>query len=344
MPWAGTSWSLTFPVLRAATDEAELDELVAWRHERACATDVMRGWTCPGLRFAPSGLRIYAPVEMTGAPVPQRPSRTGRRAMKFGLFGGAKSGGDASTDSQTYHKFIDYVLCAEELGYASLFVVEHHFTGNSQVSASLNLLSFLAGRTQRMRLGTAVVVLPWHNPVLLAEQVATLDLLSNGRFDFGVGKGYRDSEFESFCIAKDEATERFDECMDILRKAWTSGGRFSHQGKHWNFRNIVVEPRPVQQPHPPFWMGAGGPEGIRRAGREGYNLLLDQIAPIELTVERVAIYRAELEQQGQRFDGMRVGVTRALQIVRSEEERRTAFALRRKTIAAIGALARGPGA
>jgi alkanesulfonate monooxygenase SsuD/methylene tetrahydromethanopterin reductase-like flavin-dependent oxidoreductase (luciferase family) len=265
--------------------------------------------------------------------------------MKFGLFGGAKSSGDgASADSQSYGKFIDYVLYAEELGYESLFVVEHHFTGNSQVSASLNLLSFLAGRTTRMRLGTAVVVLPWHNPVLLAEQVATLDLLSNGRFDFGVGKGYRDSEFESFCIPKPEATERFDECMAILRKAWTSTDRFTHQGKFWNFRNIVVEPRPVQRPHPPFWMGAGSPEAIRRAGREGYNMLLDQIAPIELTIERVAAYRAEREAQGLPFDGMQVGVTRALQICRTEEERQQAFALRRKTLAAIGALARGPGA
>jgi alkanesulfonate monooxygenase SsuD/methylene tetrahydromethanopterin reductase-like flavin-dependent oxidoreductase (luciferase family) len=205
-------------------------------------------------------------------------------------------------------------------------------------------LSVLAGRTSRMRLGTAVVVVPWHNPVLLAEQAATLDLLSGGRFDFGVGKGYRDSEFASFCIPKEEATERFDEAMEILRKAWTTPGRFSHHGKRWHFENIVVEPRPVQQPHPPFWMGAGSPEGITRAGREGYNLLLDQIAPIELTIERVAIYRAALEAAGQRFDGMRVGVTRAVQIVRTEEERAQAFALRRKTLAAIGALARGPGA
>jgi alkanesulfonate monooxygenase SsuD/methylene tetrahydromethanopterin reductase-like flavin-dependent oxidoreductase (luciferase family) len=285
-----------------------------------------------------------APVEATTQPCDKAGLQGPELPMKFGLFGGAKSGGQASSDSQNYGKFIDYVLCAEELGYESLFVVEHHFTGNSQVSASLNLLSFIAGRTQRMRLGTAVVVLPWHNPVLLAEQVATLDLLSSGRFDFGVGKGYRDNEFESFCIPKAEATERFDECMDILRKAWTTSGRFTHQGKHWNFRDIVVEPRPVQQPHPPFWMGAGSPEGIRRAGREGFNLLLDQIAPIELTIERVATYRDEIEQQGQSFDGMRVGVTRAVQVVRNDEERRNAFAARRRTLAAIGALARGPGA
>ena len=103
--------------------------------------------------------------------------------MKFGLFGGAKSSGEGPVgDSLGYAKYIDYVLYAEQLGYHSVFVVEHHFTGVGQLSASLNFLSYLAGRTQHIRLGTAVVVLPWHNPVLLAEQVATLDLLSNGRF------------------------------------------------------------------------------------------------------------------------------------------------------------------
>src|SRR5207249_8554459 len=161
--------------------------------------------------------------------------------MKFGLFGGAKSGGDASADSQSYRRFIDYVLAAEELGYQSLFVVEHHFTGNSQVSASLNLLSYIAGRTKRMRLGTAVVVLPWHNPVLLAEQVATLDLLSGGRFDFGVGKGYRDAEFAGFCIPRNEAQARFEESIEVMVRAWTSRERFSHRGRVWQFEDIVVE-------------------------------------------------------------------------------------------------------
>src|SRR5467141_1229980 len=246
--------------------------------------------------------------------------------MRFGTFGSAQArrptpGAELTDSSQGFREWIENNVEAEALGFHSTFVVEHHFTGFGQVSASLNLLTWLGARTSTLRLGTAVLVLPWHNPVLLAEQAATLDLLSGGRFDFGVGKGYRDTEFESFCIPKAEATERFDECMAILRQAWTTEGRFSHHGKHWNFRNIVVEPRPVQRPHPPFWLGAGSPEAIRRAGREGYNLLLDQIAPIELTVERVATYRSELEQEGRSFDGMRVGVTRALQIVTTEEER-----------------------
>ena len=265
--------------------------------------------------------------------------------MKFGLFGGARSAGEGSVgDSLGYRKYIDYVLAAEDLGYYSVFVVEHHFTGVGQLSASLNFLSYLAGRTQRIRLGTAVIVLPWHNPALLAEQVATLDLVSNGRFDFGVGKGYRESEFAGFSIPIEEATERFDETLAFLRKAWSSPDRFSHHGKRWRFENIVIEPRPVQQPHPPLWMGAGSFESIRRAAREDFNLLLDQVATIDLTIERVATYKDELARHGRPWRPRRIGVARALQIVRSEAEREAALALRTKVLRAIGGLARGPGA
>jgi alkanesulfonate monooxygenase SsuD/methylene tetrahydromethanopterin reductase-like flavin-dependent oxidoreductase (luciferase family) len=265
--------------------------------------------------------------------------------MRFGLFGGAKSAGDGAVgDSLGYRKYIDYVLHAEELGYHSVFVVEHHFTGVGQLSASLNFLSYLAARTTRMRLGTAVVVLPWHNPALLAEQVATLDLLSNGRFDFGIGKGYRPPEFQGFAIPIEEATERFEEAIAFLRQAWAAGERFSFQGRRWRFDNIIVEPRCVQQPHPPLWMGAGSFESIRRAAQQGFNLLLDQIAPVDLIIERVAAYRAELARLGRPLLPRQIGVARALQIVRSEQERQQAHALRSKVLEAIGGLARGPGA
>src|SRR6185312_1836657 len=112
--------------------------------------------------------------------------------MQFGLFGGARTKrGVGLEDSQGYETFIEYVTEADRLGFKQLFMVEHHFTGQGQVSASMTVLAYLAARTKTIRLGTAVVVLPWHNPALLAEQIATLDLLSDGRFDFGIGKGYR---------------------------------------------------------------------------------------------------------------------------------------------------------
>lgn len=264
--------------------------------------------------------------------------------MKFGLFGGARARGGPAGDSEGYHDFIRYIVAAEELGFSSVFLVEHHFTGFGQVSASLNLLSYLAARTETIRLGTAVVVLPWHNPVLIAEEAATLDLLSNGRLDFGVGKGYRPYEFSGFCIKQDEATARFDEAIDVIRKAWTSKGRFSYEGRWWRYNNIVVEPAPIQQPHPPFWMGAGSPESIRRAAREGYNLLLDQIAPVDVIIDRVRIFRQECKAVGRHYDPMMVGVTRGLQIVHNDEERRRAIVTRREVLKNIGDLARGPGA
>ncbi len=264
--------------------------------------------------------------------------------MKFGLFGGARARGGPAGDSEGYHNFIKYVVAAEELGFSSVFLVEHHFTGFGQVSASLNLLSYLAARTERIRLGTAVVVLPWHNPALVAEAAATLDLLSNGRLDFGVGKGYRPYEFSGFCVPQEEATARFDEAIAVIRKAWTSKGRFSYDGKWWHYDNIVVEPAPIQQPHPPLWLGAGSADSIRRAAREGYNLLLDQIAPIDLIIERVRVFREECQSAGRTYDPMMVGVTRGLQIVHNEEERKKAIHTRREVLRNIGDLARGPDA
>ena len=148
--------------------------------------------------------------------------------MKFGLFGSAQArrrGSDLDS-AQGFRDFIDYNVEAEALGYDSTFVVEHHFTGFGQVSASLNLLTWVAARTSTLRLGTAVLVLPWHNPVLLAEQAATIDLLSGGRLEFGVGKGYRHNEFAGFCIPIGEADARFEESLSVILRAWTSDERF----------------------------------------------------------------------------------------------------------------------
>lgn len=262
--------------------------------------------------------------------------------MKFGLFGGASSrrGGVARDSTQGYRDFIGYVEEAEELGYHSVFLVEHHFTGFGQVSASLNLLTYLAARTSRMRLGTAVVVLPWHNPVLLAEQAATVDLLSGGRLDFGVGKGYRANEFTGFNVKPDEAQELFVESLDVIRRAWTSEERFTHIGKHWTFQDIVVEPPPIQSPHPPLWLAAGSPEGIGWAAANGFNLLLDQIAPFDVIVERFGHYRAAVEAGGRSFEPMQVAVARALHITHTDAEREAAHQQRARLLSGISRLSR----
>jgi len=261
--------------------------------------------------------------------------------MKFGLFGGARTKRSVGIeDSQGYQGFIDYVLEAERLGFHQLFMVEHHFTGQGQVSASMTLLAYLAAKTTRIRLGTGVVVLPWHNPVLVAEQAATLDLLSGGRLDFGVGKGYRKMEFDGFCVPMEEANERFNEAIDIIRKAWTTEDRFSHHGPRWNYDNIVVEPAPIQQPHPPMWLAAGSYDSVRRAAREGFNLLLDQLAQMDQIISRIDAFRDECEKIGRPYNSDMVAVARALQMVHSEAERQSAYDTRARVVGVIGDLAR----
>ncbi|MDP2330014.1 MAG: LLM class flavin-dependent oxidoreductase [Reyranella sp.] len=261
--------------------------------------------------------------------------------MQFGLFGGARTKRSVGIeDSQGYEAFIEYVIEADRLGFRHLFMVEHHFTGQGQVSASMTVLAYLAARTRNIRLGTAVVVLPWHNPVLVAEQVATLDLLSGGRVDLGVGKGYRQAEFDGFCIPMAEATERFDEAMEVIRKGWTSKGRFSHHGKRWHYDDIVVEPEPLQRPHPPLWLAAGSHDSVRRAAREGYNLLLDQLAQVDQIAQRIAIFREECDRIGRAFDPAMVATARALQMIHSESERALAYETRKRVIGVIGDLAR----
>jgi alkanesulfonate monooxygenase SsuD/methylene tetrahydromethanopterin reductase-like flavin-dependent oxidoreductase (luciferase family) len=237
--------------------------------------------------------------------------------MRFGLFGSAQArrGGPDVDSGAGFREFVENNVEAEALGYHSTFIVEHHFTGFGQISATMNLLTWVGARTTTLRLGTAVIVLAWHNPVLLAEQAATLDLLSGGRLDFGIGKGYRYNEFAGFAMPMEEADGRFDESLDVMLKAWTSDTPWSHRGKYWRFDNVVVEPPTFQKPHPALWMGAGSAASIRKVAALGYNLLLDQFASVEQIGERIAIYKAEVQARGRVFDPMSVGVTRSINVV-----------------------------
>ena len=247
--------------------------------------------------------------------------------MRFGLFGTAQ----ANTSNlgaglgQGFRDYIDFNVEAEALGYCSSFLVEHHFTGWNQVSATLNVLTWVAARTTNLRVGSAVMVLPWHNPVLLAEQAATLDLLSAGRLDLGVGKGYRYTEFKGFCLPMEEAEARFEEALDVILRAWTTKGRFSFQGRFWKFEDIAVEPPTFQKPYPPFWMAAGSPASIERVAERGFNLLLDQFATPEVIGKRIALFKAEVEARGRAFDPAQVALARDVYVARDDADKRAAL-------------------
>jgi alkanesulfonate monooxygenase SsuD/methylene tetrahydromethanopterin reductase-like flavin-dependent oxidoreductase (luciferase family) len=262
--------------------------------------------------------------------------------MRFGLFGAAQAGGSLAGGpvGQGFHDFVDLNVEAEALGYKGTFLVEHHFSGWNQVSATLTLLTWLAARTTTLRLGTAVLVLPWHNPVLLAEQAATLDLLSRGRLDFGVGRGYRYNEFTGFGIPREESDARFEEALTIISKAWTSEQRFSHHGRFWTFNDIVVEPPAWQKPHPSIWMAAGSPSSIRRVAERGYNLILDQFASFDVIAERIALFKDACASHGHFASD--IALARDMHVADSEADKDSALGRYRAFHQRILAVSRWP--
>jgi alkanesulfonate monooxygenase SsuD/methylene tetrahydromethanopterin reductase-like flavin-dependent oxidoreductase (luciferase family) len=264
--------------------------------------------------------------------------------MRFGLFctAQADSGAFGPETGQGFRDYLDFNVEGEALGFHSSFLVEHHFSGWNQVSATLTLLTCLAMRTTTLRLGSAVIVLPWHHPLLLAEQAATLGLISGGRLDFGVGKGYRHSEFKGFGIPREEAEVRFEEALAVILRAWTTRERFSHHGRFWNFEDIVVEPPAAQHPHPPIWNAAGGAESIRRAAERGFNLILDQYAATTVIGERIALYRAAREAGGRAFDPMQVAVARQLYVAKDRADKEAALERLAKFTQRTVAVSRAP--
>jgi alkanesulfonate monooxygenase SsuD/methylene tetrahydromethanopterin reductase-like flavin-dependent oxidoreductase (luciferase family) len=249
-----------------------------------------------------------------------------RGGMRFGLFGGAEAPRGSGDPGRGFFEYVETAVEAEGLGFHSTFLVEHHFSRSGQVSDPLELLGWVAARTRSIRVGTAVLVLPWHDPVLLAERAATLDLLSGGRLDFGVGKGYRHSEFAGFRVPREEAAARFEESLAVIRKAWTSDQPFSHEGRFWSYEEIVVEPPTAQRPHPPVWIAAGAPESIRKVAELGANLMLDQFASTAEIGERIALFEAECEARGRAFDPLEVAVARNVYVADDSEEAGAALA------------------
>jgi alkanesulfonate monooxygenase SsuD/methylene tetrahydromethanopterin reductase-like flavin-dependent oxidoreductase (luciferase family) len=266
--------------------------------------------------------------------------------MRFALFGSAQANSkDLGPETgQGYRDYLDFNVEAEALGFHASFLVEHHFTGWNQVSATLMLLACLAMRTTTLRVGSAVIVLPWHNPVLLAEQAATLDLVSGGRFDFGIGKGYRHTEFKGFCVPPEEAEARFEESVEVMTRAFRSRERFSHKGRFWQFEDVVVEPPPAQKPHPPFWVATGNPASVAKAAARGFHLILDQYAPPEVIGERIALYRAERIAHGRAFDPMQVVVARRIYVARDRADAEAALAHQVEYTRRTIEVSRAPGA
>jgi alkanesulfonate monooxygenase SsuD/methylene tetrahydromethanopterin reductase-like flavin-dependent oxidoreductase (luciferase family) len=162
---------------------------------------------------------------------------------------------------------------AEPLGFDSLFALEHHFTGYAMSPAPLELLAYFAGRTKRIVLGTAVIVLPWHDPIRVAEGIALLDILSGGRCLFGFGRGAASVEYEGFRIPMEEARPRFAEAAQLIRKALREP-EFEWQGEFYQIPKTSIRPRPISHPEERFYASSVSPESAEIMAKLGFGILV----------------------------------------------------------------------
>src|SRR5712691_5768223 len=170
-----------------------------------------------------------------------------------------------------YAKHLELCVEAEELGFDTIWLSEHHFVKDGYSPSVLPLAAAIASRTTRIRIGTLVLLMPLHNPLHVAEDAATIDVLSNGRFDLGLGQGYVPREFAGFNIPREERSRRLREGVEILRRVFTEDN-VTFEGKSYAVRDVTLYPKPVQKPHPPIWIGARSRSATERAARNGYHL------------------------------------------------------------------------
>jgi natural product biosynthesis luciferase-like monooxygenase protein len=196
------------------------------------------------------------------------------------------------------------VTYAEALGFDTVWIGEHHFDRYICPAPQI-VAAAIAQRTTRIRIGTAIVLLPHHNPIRLAEDYALVDLLSGGRLDFGVGRGFLKATYDGFNRAMGESRERFHEGLEIIKRAWTQES-FYYVGKFHTFHNVTVLPRPVQHPAPPIYVAAAlSPESFVKAGQQGHSLLLAPfLQSFSSLKEQVQLYRQALIQAGHSLDNV----------------------------------------
>ena len=189
--------------------------------------------------------------------------------MRFGLTTDFRNPPGSSKSSATvYAETIELFTWAETLGFAAAYIFEHHFTDDDYMPSPMVAATAIAARTKHMRVGPDIAILPLYDPVRVAEDGAVLDLISNGRLDFGVGLGYRPQEYAGYGIDITRKGSRANEALQIIRALW-QGETVTFHGKHFHLDGARLSPRPVQQPNPPIWVGGFSKGAARRAARYG---------------------------------------------------------------------------
>ncbi len=205
---------------------------------------------------------------------------------------------------------------AERTGFDYLSVGEHHFTDDDQYLLNEACLSHVAEHVGDMRLVSTLILLPYHNPARIAELGATLDILTGGQFNMGVGLGYRQKEYDVFGVDREDAVGRFIEGVEIIERLWTEDS-VTYDGEHFQLEDVSIRPQPIQDPRPPIWAGASNESSVRRAGRMT-DAFLGAHVPFGLAQRQVEDFRDERKKQD--LDSGTVGFIRETYVAETTEK------------------------
>ncbi|MGB1885456.1 MAG: LLM class flavin-dependent oxidoreductase [Gammaproteobacteria bacterium] len=212
-----------------------------------------------------------------------------------------------------YADLLGQIRAAEDLGFDNVWLSEHHFTEDGYNPSLLPTAAAIAAQTTRIRIGTFILLLPYQHPVRAAEDIANVDILSNGRFDLGVGQGYSFHEFNALRLERKSRARRLYEGLDIMKRLFTEE-KVTYDGEFTRISELKLSPKPVQQPYPPIWIGARGPKGIRRAAEHGHHLIAT-FGP-----DPAPLYVESLKSFGRNPDDFKIGQLRMIYIADSEEQ------------------------
>jgi alkanesulfonate monooxygenase SsuD/methylene tetrahydromethanopterin reductase-like flavin-dependent oxidoreductase (luciferase family) len=224
------------------------------------------------------------------------------RRIRFGLWYDFRNPpGSKMSYKKLYEDILSQIEWIEELGYEYVWLTEHHFTEDGYSPSILPIAAAIASRTKKIRIATGIALLPLHDPIRLAEDGATVDIISGGRFELGGAVGYKVDEFKGFNIPRKERGDRADEVLEIVTRLWR-GEKLNFKGKYYIVSNVKISPEPVQKPNPPIWVGGFVNASAKRAVKyaDGF---MGGGGPIKPIYEQ---YVEELQKQGKPTDNLRI--------------------------------------
>jgi len=218
-----------------------------------------------------------------------------------------------------FERALERIEIMDRTGYDAVWLAEHHFSSFS-VCPSIHMMgTHVAARTRNLRIGTGVSLAPFYHPLRLAEEVALLDVLSGGRVNWGVGRGFAKREFEAFGVDPEESYAIFREHLAVVLQAWTQE-RVDFRGEHVRFEGVEVLPKPIQEPHPPVWLAASTAEAVTWAAEHGHSIMMDPHSSNTQIAAKYRLYREVLEKHGHSIEGRQIPMARLLAVAESERE------------------------